>query len=124
VSIESSSMAMTFLIADLAGYTALAGAHGDLDAAQAAARFASLAEMACVDSRVLKTVGDAVIIVSHEPEGALRSALRLKHLVASEDLFPDVSMGLSSGPAVERNGDFLGQTVNIAARVCSHARAG
>ena len=115
---------MTFLIADLAGYTALAGAHGDVDAAQAAGRFAALAEMALVDSRVVKTVGDAVIAVATKPEGAVHTALRLKALVEAEDLFPDVSMGLASGPAVEQNGDYFGQTVNIAARVCSRADPG
>lgn len=115
---------MTFLIADLAGYTALAGAHGDADAARAAGRFATLAEIACVESRVVKTVGDAVIVVADEPTGAVRTALRLKDLVAAEALFPDVSMGLASGPAIEQNGDYFGQTVNIAARVCSHAQPG
>ena len=115
---------MTFLIADLAGYTALAGAHGDADAAKAASRFAALAEMACIDSRVVKTVGDAVIAVGTTPEGAIRTALRLKDLVEAEELFPDVSMGLAGGPAIEQDGDYFGNTINIAARVCSHAKPG
>lgn len=117
-------MEMTFLIADLAGYTALAGAHGDIDAAQAATRFASLAGLACVGSRVVKTVGDAVMVVAEEPQDAARTAIRLKDMVAAEELFPDVSMGLAVGPAVEQNGDYFGQTVNIAARVCSYAQPG
>lgn len=115
---------MTFLIADLAGYTALAGAHGDADAAQAATRFATLAELACTESRLVKTVGDAAIVAADKPEAAVRSALRLKELVDAEERFPDVSMGLHRGPAVEQNGDYFGQAVNVAARVCSHAQPG
>ena len=40
------------------------------------------------------------------------------------DGLPSVRVGMNTGPAVERNGDFFGSTVNLAARLGQAARGG
>lgn len=116
---------LVVLFADLAGYTALTEAHGDLDAATIAERFYELARASLVgDARLVKTIGDAVMIVASRVEDAVGTALAIASAVESERAFPSLRAGLHGGTAIERNGDYFGSTVNLAARVSSHARGG
>lgn len=115
----------TFVFADLAGYTALTEAHGDDDAARIATRFHELAR-AClpVGTQLVKTIGDAVMLVAPTISDGITVALVLSRLVAVEPAFPALRVGLHVGPAIERDNDFFGASVNIAARVASIARGG
>lgn len=111
--------------ADLAGFTALTEAHGDVDAADVAARFSALAAAALVgDARIVKTIGDAVMVVAGESGHAAQTALSLLQAVEGEPAFPTVRIGLHVGPVVQRGGDVFGATVNVAARLAAHAHAG
>ena len=113
------------MFADLAGYTALTEAHGDGHAADVAGRFASVASSALVPgARVVKTIGDAVMIVAPDGRGGLETALRLLRAVDDEATFPGVRVGLAVGPIVERGDDVFGATVNLAARLAAHAAVG
>jgi class 3 adenylate cyclase len=79
----------TFLFADLAGFTALPEAHGDLDAADVAERFTKLArESLDADSLLVKTIGDEAMIVAADPLSAIRTALQLSTSVNQEERFP------------------------------------
>lgn len=105
------------LFADLAGFTALTEAHGDLGAADVAGRFAELARSVLLeDARVVKTIGDAVMVVASDARVGLEIAMRLLRSVDGEADFPGVRLGLHAGPVVERAGDVFGATVNVAAR--------
>jgi adenylate cyclase len=113
------------LFADLEGFTAFTEAHGDHDAAYCAGRFYELAEAVLIgDARVIKTIGDAVMIVSSAPAIVVSIALNLGSIVDAEPEFPAIRAGLHSGPAVERGGDYFGAAVNLAARVTAYARSG
>ena len=113
------------LFADLAGFTALTEAHGDGGAADIAGRFAELAASVLVgDARIVKTIGDAVMVVTSDGRGGLDTALRLLRAVDREADFPGVRVGLHVGPVVERGGDVFGATVNVAARLTEHAHVG
>jgi class 3 adenylate cyclase len=115
----------TFLFADLAGFTALTEAHGDDDAADVAARFTALARGSLEQgSALVKTIGDEAMIVSDDPASAARTAVRLAAAVHEEERFPGLRAGMHAGTCVERNGDYFGAAVNIAARVAAHARSG
>lgn len=99
--------------------------HGDDDAATIALKFAELARSSLTDEcRLVKTIGDAVMIVSSLPRTALSVALMLRDKAAAEPLFPLVRTGVHHGPVVERDGDFFGASVNLAARIAAYARAG
>ena len=118
-------MDATVLFADLAGYSALTEAHGDESAADLLAHFYELARAAVgADGRLVKTIGDAVMIVAEAPSAAASIALRLAASASAESSFPAVRIGLHAGPVVERQGDVFGATVNLAARVVAHARPG
>lgn len=115
----------SIVFADLSGFSALTEAHGDIDAVGIARRFKDLALTAAADqARVVKTMGDAVMITSSDPVSAARVTAELAHLVAAEPDFPMVRIGLHHGPVVESENDCFGATVNLAARVAGHARAG
>jgi adenylate cyclase len=111
--------------ADLAGYTALTEVHGDVGAADVAQRFFELARSVLVgDARIVKTIGDAVMIVAAEPEHGLRIGLDLLRAVEREPDFPGIRVGVHHGAIVERGGDVFGATVNVAARLTAHAGVG
>lgn len=115
---------LTVLFADLSGFTALTETHGDQDASDIAERFYALAQESLAgDARLVKTIGDAVMIVAADPATAIGTALKLVASVEAEPGFPAVRVGLHLGPCVERRGDYFGATVNIAARVTAFARS-
>ena len=63
---------LTILFADLSGFTALTETHGDGDAADVVARLYELAQASLNDdARLVKTIGDAVMIVSTGPGSAV-----------------------------------------------------
>ena len=114
----------TFLFADLAGFTALTEIHGDEDAISVVTRFYHLARTSLVnEARLVKTIGDAVMIVTEQAPSAVLTALKIVASVRAEAGFPAVRVGLHSGAAIERAGDYFGATVNLAARITAYARS-
>jgi adenylate cyclase len=115
----------TFGFVDLAGFTALTEAQGDFDAADVATRFAELTRDALgAGDRLVKTIGDAVLVMSATPAAALVLIDRLLTSSATEKTLPALRAGLHHGPAVERGDDVFGAAVNLAARVAAEAYAG
>jgi len=117
--------AHTFLFADLVGFTRFTAEHGDERAADLAVSFhervCDLAdELGC---QVVKALGDAVMVRSDNGAVAVTLAKRILAL-AEKGGFPLLRVGLDTGPAVERNSDWFGSTVNTASRVVSLAGAG
>jgi adenylate cyclase len=115
----------TFGFIDLAGFTALTEEHGDFDAADVATRFAELARAALgSDDKLIKTIGDAVLVTSPSPGEALDLVERILASAVGEQRLPAMRAGLHHGPAIERDGDVFGAAVNLAARVAAEAYAG
>ena len=116
----------TFLFADLSGFTALTEVHGDEEAADLAAGFfgEARAVLAVHGGEEVKTVGDAVMIRCDSAADVIALALRMVQEVGTRHGFPSVRVGLSTGPAVERDGDWFGSTVNLAARLSGVATGG
>lgn len=113
----------TFSLVDLAGFTALTEAHGDDQAADLAVSFTDLARSRlAAGDRMVKPIGDAVLLASPTPEAALvlvRGLLRDCQWLPN---FPVVRAGMHHGLAAERNGDFFGAAVNLTARVAGQAQ--
>jgi adenylate cyclase len=113
----------TFLFADLVGFTALSIEQGDEHAANVATRFQR--EVRGLAARhgatVVKSLGDGAMVRAHDAGGALQLGLEL---ASGLDGLPPVRVGLNTGPAVERDGDFFGSAVNLAARLSQAARGG
>ena len=110
---------------DLAGFTALTEAHGDDEAADLVERFVDIAdeERASTD-RVVKSIGDAVLLHSLSAQASVDLASRVISRCASEPDFPLARGGVHAGPVVERGSDVFGATVNLAARIASQAHGG
>lgn len=110
---------------DLAGFTALTEAHGDDEAADLVERFVAMARDECArGDRVVKSIGDAVLLLSPSGPAAAALAERVMRRCGAERGFPLVRGGVHSGPVVERAGDVFGTTVNVAARIASQAYGG
>lgn len=110
------------MFADLAGYTALTDIHGDELAADLAEQFCREVGAALPPgAEDLKSLGDACMIHVETAGHAVEFALLLLESVAARPPFPAVRIGMHTGPAIARNGDWFGQTVNTAARIAELA---
>jgi class 3 adenylate cyclase/YHS domain-containing protein len=116
----------TFLFADIAGFTALTEAHGDEDAADLVSDFceAVRAELPATGGSHVKTIGDALMLHVPDPAEAVGLGLKITGAIMRGHGAPAVRVGLHHGPAVERDGDFFGAAVNLAARVSGVATGG
>ncbi len=112
----------TFMFADIAGFTALTEAHGDADASALAHRFEALVrERLPAGARLVKMMGDAAMVAGDD---ALSIVLLARDVVAAVDELPGrpaVRIGIHCGDAVERDGDYWGHAVNVAARLAARA---
>jgi adenylate cyclase len=118
----------TVAFADLVGFTRLGEEIAPEDLGSVAERLFSLArDVVEPPVRLVKTIGDAVMLTSADPAALVDTALRLVAATDAEGAdgaFPQVRVGLAYGPAVPRGGDVFGRAVNLASRVTSIARAG
>jgi adenylate cyclase len=113
----------TFVFADLAGFTALTEAHGDEEAVELAHEFSDLVRGLLPDHRAqeVKTIGDAMMIRAANAADAVELGLRIVEELGTRPGFPIVHVGMHTGPAIERGGDWFGATVNLAARISAAA---
>lgn len=116
----------TFLFADLVGFSAYTERAGDEAAADTALRFVAEASELAADhgARIVKCLGDAVMIHAPNASEAVQLGLRLKCARRALDGLPPIHAGAHTGPAIEREGDWYGAAVNLAARVAAAAHSG
>jgi adenylate cyclase len=111
--------------ADLVGFTRLGEVVSPEELGQLAGRLAGLArDLTAPPVRFIKTIGDAVMFVCPEPAPLLDVVLKLVDVVDTDNDFPRLRAGVSSGMAVSRAGDWFGSPVNVASRVTGVARPG
>jgi adenylate cyclase len=108
--------------ADLAGYTRLTEEVGEEEAVGAVERFVSDVEYTLPDdARVIKTIGDEVMVVGSDPSALVDWAVGFQALHAERPL---PRIGLHYGETLYRDGDYYGREVNQAARVAARAAGG
>ena len=71
----------------------------------------------------IKWLGDGVMFYFGDPGAGVRAALEMVDGLAAAGL-PPTHVGLHAGPVLFQQGDYLGQTVNLSARIADHARQG
>jgi adenylate cyclase len=115
--------AMCFL--DITGYTRLTQERGDAAAADLASNLARLVERTSMrhGGRPVKWLGDGVMFFFKDPGPGVVAALEMVTGVAEAGL-PPAHVGLHAGPVIFQEGDYYGQTVNVASRIAEYARPG
>ena len=108
--------------ADLAGYTRLTEEVGEEEALEVVERFVALVgETLPDDARVIKTIGDEVMVVGSEPAALVDWAVGVVERARER---PRPRIGVHVGSALYRDGDYYGRAVNLAARVGARATGG
>ncbi len=119
------SIEATFCFVDIAGYTALTDAHGELAAADLVDEFSELIRLSVQPSGQLQSLeGDSAFLVFPDPLVAVDTLLALYKWIADRHDFPIVRAGLHHGSALFRGNRYFGSTVNLAARVAARATGG
>jgi len=120
---------VTFLFTDIEGSTKRWETHGD-DMRVAVERHDSVLRGVFEQhgGYVFKTVGDAFCVAFTSAPSALTAALEAQRAIATEDHASvggiHVRMGMHTGNADERGGDFFGPSVNRVARLMSVGHGG
>ena len=116
----------TFVFADIAGFTALTEAHGDEEALAVVEEFAAAvrAKHPAIGGEHVKTIGDALMLRIPDPGDAVLLGLEIARGLMQGHGAPAVRVGLHHGTAIERDGDYFGSAVNLAARVSAEASSG
>ena len=108
--------------ADLAGYTRLTEEAGDDEAVDVIERFVeAVANTLPESARIIKTIGDEVMVVASDASALLDWAVGFQALQAERPL---PRIGLHQGLTLYRDGDYYGREVNLAARVGARAAGG
>ena len=115
--------AMCFL--DISGYTRLTQERGDAAAAQLAEQIGRIVQRASIKhgGRAVKWLGDGVMMHYPNPGHGVVAALEMVDSVAEAGL-PPAHVGLHAGPVIFQEGDYYGQTVNLASRIADFAAPG
>ncbi|MUL64578.1 adenylate/guanylate cyclase domain-containing protein [Mycobacterium sp. CBMA 234] len=115
---------VTVAFADVVGFTRMGEAVPPEDLVEVASRLADLTRRVVVEPvRFIKTIGDAVMLVSTDAEKLTRAVLDMVRASAADQL-PPLRAGVASGLAVSRAGDWYGSPVNLASRVTGVTPAG
>jgi adenylate cyclase len=121
--LQEGQLRVAIAFADLAGYARLTVEQGDEAAVSTVERFVEAVEAGLpVDARVIKTLGDEVMVVGSDPVALASWAVQLQASVDGGG--PPPRIGIHYGAALYRDGDYYGREVNQAARVVARASGG
>jgi adenylate cyclase len=119
---ELGHVAMTLCFIDLTGFTRFTEEEGDIEALDVVENFVETVEATLPrDATIVKTIGDEVMVVS--PDAAALTEWAVAFL-GRFDRRPQPRVGIHSGDAVYRDGDYFGNSVNLAHRIVNRALAG
>lgn len=128
---ERDNAVRSVMFTDIVGSTELAQRLGDDIAFELVNTHDAIVRSAVAEhlGRVIKHTGDGIMAVFLSPVAAVKAACRIQGAVAAvtpQEGRPDfkVRIGAAAGEPIERDNDFFGSTVNLAARLCAQADPG
>ena len=112
--------------ADLAGFTSLAGRVSTTELAGIVDSFDEHVGnvVMSMGGQVVKLIGDEVMFVADEVGDGLAIARTLAAGIPGAEDLPAVRVGLAAGEVLNRDGDYYGSVVNLAARLVDLAEPG
>ncbi|HVX34529.1 MAG TPA: adenylate/guanylate cyclase domain-containing protein [Solirubrobacterales bacterium] len=120
--LELGHVATTLCFIDLTGFTRFTEEEGDIEALDVVENFVETVEATLPpEATIVKTIGDEVMVVS--PDAAALTEWAVAFL-GRFDRRPQPRVGIHSGDAVYRDGDYFGNSVNLAHRIVNRAVAG
>ncbi len=117
----------TFLFCDLTGFTNYTAVHGDDAAGEILANFRAEVRRSTSERgvRVAKWLGDGAMVVALDPADGIATALELTERCNEVCAPLQLRVGVASGRALLFEGDdYIGSSVNLAARLCDAAAPG
>ena len=119
------SVTRTFCFVDLSGFTAYTRSQGAHSAVERLGEFRRITRNVAAKRgvRVAKWLGDGVMIVGAEPTPTIAFGAHLVHHFSGSGV--DVRVGIATGIALLFEGDdYIGEPVNLAAKLCAAAEPG
>jgi len=119
----------TVMFTDIVGFTEFNALRGDADAMELLALQERIvrAELR-EDSRIVKELGDGLMLWFADPCAAIETGLRLQERFEAESLGIDaplwVRIGVHAGRQTCRGDDLIGHDVNVASRIMNLANSG
>ena len=120
--IDLGRIRIAIAFADLAGYTRFTEEEGEEEALSSVERFVEgVTNTLPEDARVVKTIGDEVMVVAQDVGALVDWAVGFTSLF---DERPEPRIGVHLGTTLYRDGDYFGRDVNLTSRVVARARGG
>ena len=127
---SQTSRNLAILFADISGSAKLYENLGDAEALETVERCLSTIKQVCADGggRVIKTIGDEVMAVFPTADSAAHAATNMQVRISAQRTSRGgplaIHVGFHFGPIIEEGTDVFGDSVTVAARLSSLARAG
>ena len=120
--IDLGRVRVAIAFADLTGYTRFTEEEGEEEAVSSVERFVEgVTNTLPEDARVVKTIGDAVMVVGQDVGALVDWAVGFTSLFEER---PEPRIGVHLGTTLYRDGDYFGRDVNLTSRVVARARGG
>jgi adenylate cyclase len=115
----------TICFLDITGYTRMTAQRGDSAAAQLATDVARIVQRTAASyaGKPIKWLGDGVMVYFEEASASIVAALEMLTTLAAAGM-PPAHVGIHTGEVHFNQGDYFGQTVNVASRIADFARPG
>jgi adenylate cyclase len=126
---ETAPVEGTIVFTDLVGFTEFTATRGDAEALQLLAIQDRVLRSALPErARIVKELGDGLLLWFAEPVAALRTAFALRDGLEAESAATGLPMwirvGMHHGKALQRGADVIGHDVNVASRIVDVAAPG
>jgi len=126
---RSRTVAGTIVFTDIVGFTEFTATRGDAEALQLLATQDRLVQSALPEgARLVKELGDGLLLYFPDPVGALHSVFSLHRAFEEESAATGlplwIRVGMHHGTALQRGADVIGHDVNVASRIADVAAPG